>query len=168
VSIASAKENIMLPVSHIVLATDLSNCSKFAFQLARTIARDFGAKLTIVHVTPPPVLMDGEGLVPAIMPPAVDYLRGEMEKLLADAALPSAKYLLLDGDPASEILRVAADNKADLIVLGTHGRTGLGRMLMGSVAEQVLRRATCPVLSVKTPLPELSKKSKGRTTISVV
>jgi nucleotide-binding universal stress UspA family protein len=59
---------------------------------------------------------------------------------------------LEDGDPVKTILRVADEAKAGLIVIGTHGRTGLGRVLMGSVAEQVVRRATCPVLTVKNPM----------------
>jgi nucleotide-binding universal stress UspA family protein len=58
---------------------------------------------------------------------------------------------MTEGDAVDEILRVARDADADLIVLGTHGRTGLGRLLMGSVAEQVVRRAPCPVLVVKAP-----------------
>jgi nucleotide-binding universal stress UspA family protein len=61
---------------------------------------------------------------------------------------------LTDGEPYAEILRVAEDDGCDLIVMGTHGRTGLRRLLMGSVAEQVLRQASCPVLTVKTPFPE--------------
>ena len=61
-----------------------------------------------------------------------------------------------EGDPATQIVRVAQETRCDLIVLGTHGRTGLGRLLMGSVAEQVLRKAPCPVLTVKTPFPETS------------
>jgi nucleotide-binding universal stress UspA family protein len=61
-----------------------------------------------------------------------------------------------DGDPSEEILAVARETRSDLIVMGTHGRTGVGRLLMGSVAEQVMRRATCPVLTVKTPVPEVA------------
>ncbi len=71
---------------------------------------------------------------------------------------------LLQGDAAREILGVAKDMKCDLIVLGTHGRTGLGRLLMGSVAEQVVRHASCPVLTVKMPLlrPPSSEESSAR------
>jgi nucleotide-binding universal stress UspA family protein len=61
--------------------------------------------------------------------------------------------LVIAAHPAAEILLVAQEIRCDLIVMGTHGRTGLGRMLSGSVAEEVLRRASCPVLTVKTPLP---------------
>ncbi len=59
--------------------------------------------------------------------------------------------MCVDGDPAREILRVAAENECDLIVMGTHGRTGLERVLMGSVAEAVSRKAPCPVLTAKPP-----------------
>jgi nucleotide-binding universal stress UspA family protein len=58
---------------------------------------------------------------------------------------------LAEGDPAAEILHLATDTGCDMIVLGTHGRTGLDRLLMGSVAEQIVRKAPCPVLTVKAP-----------------
>jgi nucleotide-binding universal stress UspA family protein len=61
------------------------------------------------------------------------------------------EYRLGTGDPATEILRLAGETKCDLIVMGTHGRTGLTRLVLGSVAEEVLRQAPCPVLAVKTP-----------------
>jgi nucleotide-binding universal stress UspA family protein len=60
---------------------------------------------------------------------------------------------LEEGDPIGEILRAAAEVPCDLIVMGTHGRTGLARLLMGSVAEEVVRKAPCPVVTVKTPFP---------------
>jgi nucleotide-binding universal stress UspA family protein len=63
---------------------------------------------------------------------------------------------VLDGDPAQVIVQFARERGCSLIVMGTHGRTGLERLLMGSVAEQVVRKAPCPVLTVKTPVPELA------------
>jgi nucleotide-binding universal stress UspA family protein len=85
----------------------------------------------------------------------------EYEKLWNDLRQPQAadvkvplEHQLRQGDPANEILRVAQEIPCDIIVLGMHGRTGLGRLLMGSVAEQVVRRAPCPVLTVKAPFPE--------------
>jgi nucleotide-binding universal stress UspA family protein len=63
------------------------------------------------------------------------------------------EYLLADGIPAEEIVKVASDRGCDLIVMGTHGRTGVGRLLLGSVAEEVMRKAPCPVLTLKHPLP---------------
>src|SRR5207247_9050465 len=67
-------------------------------------------------------------------------------------ALHDALPILLEGDAAKEIVELARDSQCDLIVMGTHGRTGLGRLLMGSVAEQVMRRAPCPVLTIKAPI----------------
>jgi nucleotide-binding universal stress UspA family protein len=71
----------------------------------------------------------------------------------SDGKVPITHRLEL-GDPASEILRVAEEIKCDLIVLGSHGRGAIARLLMGNVAEHVVRRATCPVLVVKSPIPD--------------
>jgi len=90
------------------------------------------------------------------MLPSVDYL-GEAEAELEQLQLPDdirAERRFARGDPAEQILRVANEIHADLIVMGTHGRTGLERLLMGSVAEQVLRQAPCPVLTVRNPSAE--------------
>lgn len=142
----------MLPIRIVLHATDMSECSRYAYKLACSIARDYGANLVLVNVVPfQGAMMGGEGIV--IPPPPIDtdHLRNELNKLARDSGLPHTAIVLADGDPAGEILRVAKENRADLIVLGTHGRTGVGRLVMGSVAEQVLRRASCPVLTVKTP-----------------
>ena len=142
----------MLPIRAILHATDMSDCSKYAYQLACAIARDYNAKLILVNVVPfQSPMMGTEGIVAP--PPVVDtnQLREELTKLAKESGIPHAGIVLADGDPAEEILRVAKENKCDVIVLGTHGRRGIGRLVMGSVAEQVLRRADCPVLTVKTP-----------------
>jgi nucleotide-binding universal stress UspA family protein len=68
---------------------------------------------------------------------------------------------LLLGDAAHEIVELARKSKCDLIVMGTHGRTGLGRLLMGSVAEIVLRKSQCPVLTVKLPFPEAERAEES-------
>jgi nucleotide-binding universal stress UspA family protein len=82
-------------------------------------------------------------------------LRTEAENWFATLPVPrgevETQQVIAEGDPVTEILRVAAEERADFIVLGTHGRTGLQRLLMGSVAENVTRRARCPVVAVKTP-----------------
>jgi nucleotide-binding universal stress UspA family protein len=77
-----------------------------------------------------------------------------LHRLQAPRSGVEIDHRLTDGEPHAEILRVAEDDRCDLIVMGTHGRTGLPRLLMGSVAEQVVRRAPCPVLTVKAPFPE--------------
>jgi nucleotide-binding universal stress UspA family protein len=117
------------------------------------LARDHAARLVVLHVaTPPPFITPGE-LQRALQGP--DGYRAALEVRLrqthaADLAAGVA-YRIEDGDPAAEILRVAREIGCDLIVMGTHGRTGLGRLLLGSVAERVLREAPCPVVTVKVP-----------------
>src|SRR5262249_5967272 len=88
-------------------------------------------------------------------PPLPEDPRGKLEELLrlAQASAPGlqADYRVEEGDAAARIVGAAQETRCDLIVMGTHGRTGLGRALMGSVAEQVLRTAPCPVVTVKAP-----------------
>jgi nucleotide-binding universal stress UspA family protein len=93
----------------------------------------------------------------AIPPLPEEWGRKALEKKLclllpADPAV-HVEHRLKEGAPATEILRTARALECDLIVMGTHGRTGVGRLLMGSVAEEVLRKAPCPVLTVKTAIP---------------
>jgi nucleotide-binding universal stress UspA family protein len=144
----------MLNVRSILVAADFSACSEDAFRIARALARDYQARLVVLHVaTPPPLVTPGE-LQKALQ--RSDGYRAELESRLrqvyaADSS-PGVEYQVQDGDPAVEILGVAQEVGCNLIVMGTHGRTGVGRLLMGSVAEQVVRKAPCPVLTVKVPL----------------
>ena len=91
-----------------------------------------------------------------ILPPALDLepLREKLRQLRPTDPKVRVEHRLVEGETATEILRLGQEMKCDLIVLGTHGRTGLGRLLMGSVAERVVRKARCPVLTVKTPSPD--------------
>jgi nucleotide-binding universal stress UspA family protein len=77
--------------------------------------------------------------------------RGKLAQVRPADHRVKVEHRLLNGDPAEEILKIAKAEQADLIVLGTHGSTGLARLLLGSVAESVLRGADCPVLTIKTP-----------------
>lgn len=139
----------MFKPQRILHPTDFSVASTTAFDLACSLARDTGADLLVLHVVPPPVTYDE--VVESRREGFRDRLRDELHAVRpADPKLGIA-HLLLEGEPAAVILDTAVTHKAGLIVLGTHGRTGVGRLLMGSVAEQVLRRATCPVLTVKAP-----------------
>jgi len=143
----------MLPIHTILHPTDFSDRSGNAFQLACALTRDYGARLVVLHVSVPPTIVYGQG----ILPPDPEILRQEakeqLDRLQAPQADARAERRLEEGDPATEVLRLAREIGANLIVMGTHGRTGLGRLLMGSVAEQVVRKATCPVLTVTTPFP---------------
>ena len=143
----------MLPIHTILHPTDFSDRSGHALQLASALARDYQARLVLLHVLPRPVIGYGEGVIP----PEPEFLREEAKEQLDRLAVPGggvvADRRLAEGDPAGVILHIARETHADLIVMGTHGRTGLGRLLMGSVAEHVLRRASCPVLTVAAPFP---------------
>jgi nucleotide-binding universal stress UspA family protein len=145
----------MLRFRNILHPTDFSAPSAYAFSLAAALAHDYGARLTVLHVASPPTVMVTGEIPLAVMPPDhQEHLRG----LLAQLRTIQTEYpdvvldrKLVEGDPATEILATADVVEADLIVMGTHGRTGLSRLLMGSVAEQVSRKASVPVLLAKAP-----------------
>lgn len=143
----------MLPIRTILLPTDFSEGAAHACRVACTVARDCHARLILLHVFTPPVLISGENL----LPPDPAILKAELEAQLKALKVEDSdlqvERRLEEGFPGLEILRMARETNADLIVMGTHGRTGLSRLLMGSVAEQVVRKAPCPVLTVKLPLP---------------
>jgi len=141
----------MLPIRTVLHPTDLSELSGFAFRLACSVAHDYDARLVVLHVVEPPVVVGGEGAM--LLAPAVDLerLRQQLEQLRPKDPKIRLEHRMVQGDAATEILAAADASKCDLIVLATHGRTGLGRIVLGSVAEQVVRKASCPVLTVKTP-----------------
>ena len=135
----------------ILYPTDFSPASRAAFEVARSLAWDNGAELIVLHVYPPPTF---HGEVIAYRQPDgyAEQLRDELRQACPPGPVLKTGYLVEEGDPAAVILDLAATAKCDLIVVGTHGRTGLGRLLMGSVAERVMRRSPCPVLTVRAPL----------------
>jgi len=143
----------MAPIHTTILhPTDFSDRSAHALRLACSLARDYGARLVVLHVAEPPPPPYEQGVMLPVSAD-LDEERADLERL----AVPDDDVIRVErrfekGDPAAVTLRVADELHADLIVMGTHGRTGLSRLLMGSVAEKVVRRATCPVLTVKTPL----------------
>jgi nucleotide-binding universal stress UspA family protein/quercetin dioxygenase-like cupin family protein len=134
----------MMPaISTILHPTDFSDISQYAFQMACSLAKDYEARLIVLHV---------------IFQVPTAATRESMEERLPWPRTPEPKidvdFQVAEGDAADEILHLAKTVACDLIVMGTHGRTGLERVLTGSVAEQVLRKAPCPVLAVRTPLPQ--------------
>lgn len=139
----------------ILVSTDFSANSETAMAMATVLARDTGAKLLIVHVEEIPLATGGGEFLYTAAEPASHELRKMLAAVVPSDPKISFEHRLLAGDPAEAIVRTAEAEKADMIVIGTHGRTGLTRFLMGSVAEAIVRRATCPVLTVKqaTPTP---------------
>ncbi len=141
----------MLPIRTILHPTDFSMHSEHAYGLACSLACDHGARLVILHVVSG--LASGE-VVWNLARPSEDY-KEAMEEKLHMLAAPDPRvlmeYRLEEGDPAKQIVRVAHETKCDLIVMGTHGRAGLSHLLLGSVAEEVVRKAPCAVLTMKIP-----------------
>jgi len=146
-----------MELGKILYATDFSPSSEFALEYASALAAATGAKLLIAHVdseTPGLVFGDvGYGYVPKVDKIA----RQQYDRLLQVCpATPQVPYehVFMRGEAAEEILQLAAHEEPDLMVIGSHGRTGAARVLMGSVAESLVRQAKCPVLTVKMPIAE--------------
>ena len=151
----------MLPVHTILYPTDFSYRSLSAFPLACALARDCGARLIVLHVVLPPA---GNEKLEARRQPE-EYYQGfwiALRKLQVPEQNVRLEHRLEEGDAATVIVEVGRETGAGLIVMGTHGRTGLSRLLLGSVAEQVLREALCPVLTVGTPFPESPSTMRNR------
>jgi len=144
----------MAPLHTILHPTDFSERSEAALHLACALARDYGARLVVLHVATQPPLIYGEGMLPLDADEFLGYAKEQLDNLHLPLDDIRAERRLEAGDAANEVMRVAKQIRADLIVIGTHGRTGVSRLLMGSTAEQIVRRASCPVLTLKTPLPE--------------
>jgi nucleotide-binding universal stress UspA family protein len=144
----------MLPVKTLLHPTDFSKQSAQAFRLACAVAHDYGASVVVCHVLAPP-LHGYREMVPLLLDPAQleDEVRQSLQALRPLHPTVAIEPRVCRGDAATEIVALARDVKADLIVMGTHGRTGLSRLALGSVAEAVLRRAQCPVLTVKSSIP---------------
>jgi nucleotide-binding universal stress UspA family protein len=141
------------PIKRIIVATDFSEGSDGAMERAFAIAKALGASVDLVHVLDTSLFMAPAslGAMPLIEPEA---LLEEVDKALvarverAQAAGLVCQSDSLDGYPAREIVRHAQKTGADLIVLGTHGRTGVAHAILGSVAERVVQHASCPVLVI--------------------
>ena len=147
----------MLPIRTILHPTDFSDNSGDAFHFACALARDYGAKLVVLHVHPTPVLFgDSMSALPLDVPR--DELLEMLNKIKPDDPAIAIERLLVVGEPADEIRHAAGARHADLIVMGTHGRGGLSRLVMGSVAENVSRYADCPVLTLRTKLAAVQSR----------
>ncbi|HEV8588365.1 MAG TPA: universal stress protein [Pyrinomonadaceae bacterium] len=152
----------------ILLPTDFSGCANFALPYAASIARATGATIICVHVVEPVVPAVGYTGLAEPMPIAdiSDQLEDSAERQLPKLAECdecsglAMEEVIVHGDAAAEIVRVAAERQVDLIVISSHGRTGLGRMIFGSTAEAVVRHAICPVLVVKPPHEEETEDSE--------
>ncbi len=149
----------MLAVNRILCPTDFSPPSYEALKVAVEVAQHFGAELWVMHVIPPlppPAPVADSTYVPSFDLPLYQQeltatSENALKAVMAERVPPglTAHPLLTPGDPAREIILAAEEQKVDLIVIATHGHTGWGRLIFGSVAEKVVRLAPCPVLTIK-------------------
>ncbi len=146
-----------MEIKKILFATDFSEGSSHAMHYAVDLARQYGARLYFVHVIYDVAKTTG-WYVPHV---SIDEMYKDMEKS-AKAQLEKnfidemrgfkdIEHVVLKGTPYEEIAKFVEENNIDLIVIGTHGRKGIDRMIFGSTAEQVIRYAPCPVLCVRIP-----------------
>ena len=161
----STENDASLPrLRQILLPTDFSGCANYALPYAAAIARATHARILCVHVVEP--LVPAVGYTGLADPMPIADISEQLEDS-AEREFPrltdcdeliglDVEEIIVHGDAAAEIVRVAGENEADLIVISSHGRTGLGRMIFGSTAEAVVRHASCPVLVVKPPQEEAS------------
>ena len=133
----------------ILFPTDFSTIGQTALELATSLARDRGTKLLIVHVEEPPVAYGGGEMYYGIEEPNREDLQRMLSEVVPTDPTVGYEHRLCTGSPAGAIVHLAEKEGVDMIVMPTHGRTGLVRLLMGSVAEEVVRKAKCPVLTVK-------------------
>lgn len=139
----------------ILLPTDFSECSAEAAAVARTLAERLGSRITVLHVLDEPAAIDpmfrGDVPLEMLRSRMEQFAREGMEAFLARhfAGVENLDTAVGTGIPYREIVRKAREGAADLIVIGTHGRTGVEHVLFGSTAEKVVRTAPCPVLTVR-------------------
>jgi nucleotide-binding universal stress UspA family protein len=140
----------MIHVKKILYPTDFSSYSNQAYFHGVALAEHHKASLTIMYVYIPGGKDNGADR---------QYWRSQLEQIRPINQSIPVNHVFLEGDPAAEIVRYATDAGMDLIVMGTHGRSGLERLLVGSVTEKVMREALCSVMAVKLPrgIPTIEK-----------
>jgi nucleotide-binding universal stress UspA family protein len=148
----------MIDLRHILVPTDFSQSSANALTYGAAFATRFGAELYLLHVVQDLALFIPEAVMvtPPLLPPVEQFIaaaRAALERAIGDLAQPEVRIRpeVAEGAPFEEIVRFAKERNVDLIVMGTHGHTGLAHLFLGSVAEKVVRRAPCPVLTVRHP-----------------
>lgn len=148
----------MIALRTVLVATDFSETSEVALRYGKALAKAFGSSLHVLHVVQEPFAqpwaVEAYGFSLATLQEEwAREAKARIEKTLTadERATYRAELVTVLGHPVVEILRYAEERKADLVVIGTHGRGPLGHMVMGSVAERIVRKAPCPVLTVHHP-----------------
>jgi universal stress protein E len=156
VPVMVAKKGLSAGAKTFLVPTDFSDCAKKAAREAVMLAENFHSRVLFFHVVDLYPLYtvsyaDEFGVAVPLPPPAPEVIESEWQDFLSGLPLTKVDWekSTEEGEAATAILRQAEQKKIDLIVMGTHGRTGLEYMLLGSVAEKVVRRASCPVLTIR-------------------
>jgi nucleotide-binding universal stress UspA family protein len=158
----SCEETAIERFETILVPVDFSESSKEGLAVARELAATLGARLHLLHLVEPAIVPGPYGMLPAGQPAVFDYqalaerARGQLEELMEEGPAEGVEVHAEIGVPRVDIVEFANRIKADLIVQASRGLTGLPRLLIGSTAEQVLRTAQCPVLTVKREKPRES------------
>ena len=153
----------MIPIQKILVPTDFSESAHYALRYALTLASELQAELLLVHVVETLAVGYASDLFPVPMAEVFQelsgYAKGEIGKLASEASAKGVRVreIVLQGKPSAEIVRLAEEEHADLVVLGTHGKGMLDHALFGSTTERVIRKAPCPVLSCRL---EAAKKAQ--------
>jgi universal stress protein A len=146
-----------MEIQHILAPTDFSDHSKKALDYALGLAEKFGAKLSLLHVVEiPPYPVEGyapPSLAATFLEDLERQATEELARWLPEAAAQNVEVtrVVAVGSPYRKILETAEAEGVDLIVMATTGRTGISRLVMGSVAERIVRHARCPVLTIRVP-----------------
>lgn len=148
----------MILLRRILVPVDFSKFSDNALRYAAAFGEKFGAELHLFHVVQDLALFmpDAVAVVPPVLPPVEEFMaaaQAAFERTVDELKLPPLNIhkIVREGTPFYEIVRYAKEADVDLIVMGTHGRSGLVHVLLGSVTERVIRKAPCPVLTVRHP-----------------
>jgi nucleotide-binding universal stress UspA family protein len=148
----------MIDLHHILVPTDFSNHSHTAVKYAVALADKFGAEITLLHVVQNFALFlpDTVTAGPPILPPPEQLtaaVTAALQRIIEENKLQhlTTHTEVREGTPYHEIISLAKEKDIDLIIMGTHGRGGLAHLLLGSVTEKVVRKAPCPVLTVRDP-----------------
>jgi nucleotide-binding universal stress UspA family protein len=159
----------MIRLNKVLVPTDFSDGAQHALVYGKSFAKEYGAELVLLHVVETVAAPYASDLFPVPMAEVFEemtgYARAELEKLAADArgkGVERVRTLVVQGKPSHEIMRVAAEETADLIVLGTHGKGVLDQAIFGSTTERVVRKAPCPVLTVRRSEHEFVDEAKPK------
>jgi nucleotide-binding universal stress UspA family protein len=147
---------VVIKLKRVLVPTDFSDSARHAFTYGLSFAKEYGAELVLLHVVENVTVGYASDLFPVPMAEVFQeisgYARAELAKLGEEARERSVAVQehVVQGKPSNEIIRFASENQVDMIVLGTHGKGMLDQALFGSTTERVVRRAPCPVLTVRT------------------